>query len=256
MIDGHIHIHRQPYSLELISNMVSIALEKEIDELYILDHTHKFKELNFLYASVKGSYSKEFFNRKLETQVSIFDYISFIKEVKKQSWPIKLNFGLEVCYFNEHQKEFEDYISSLPFKFDFLIGSIHFVDGMCIDLCKEIFLENDVDTIYKHYFLEMERMIKTKFYDVIAHPDCIKLFNFYPSFSLIPYYESLAKTLKEYQQRTENNSGLVRYGYPEAGLNKELLEIFKKYDVKFHRSSDAHVYTDIGRVFDLLEENL
>lgn len=256
MLDGHIHIHNQPYTLETINNMVSIALEKGIDELFILDHTHKFFEFDFLYHSLSDKYTLEFYERKKKSQQPLNNYIEFIKLVKSQSWPVKLHFGLEVCYFKEYQTELEGFIKTLlPFKFDFMIGSIHFVDGACVDLCKEIFLERDVDIFYDHYFKDMEEMIKSEFYDVIAHPDAIKLFDIWPSYSLTPYYISLAKCMKEHHQKTENNSGLIRYGYPYPGLNKELEDIFKEYGVRFHRSSDAHVYTDIGRVFDQIDEN-
>ena len=43
MIDGHIHFEKQPYTLEVVENMVKTAMEKEIDEIWLLDHTHKFK---------------------------------------------------------------------------------------------------------------------------------------------------------------------------------------------------------------------
>ena len=257
MLDGHIHIHNQPFSLSLINDMIKIAVEKGIDELYILDHTSKFFEFDFLYSNLKDKYTLAFYERKKKAQVPLQNYLDFIIEVKKHEWPIKLNFGLEVCYFKEHEEELKKFLKSLePFKFDFLVGSVHFTDGMCVDLCEEIFLETDVDVFYDHYFRDLHDIIKSQMFDVIAHPDLIKLFNHYPSYSLIPYYEDLAKEFKKYNQRTENNSGLIRHGYPYPGMAKELIEILKKYDVKFHKSSDAHIYTDIGRVFDQLEDNL
>lgn len=257
MLDGHVHIHNQPYSLDTIEKMVEVAISKGVDEINILDHTHKFFEFNFLYTSLKGEHSLAFFERKKKTQVPLQSYIEFVQEVKSKKWPIKLNFGLEVCYFKEHEEEFKSFIKSLePFKFDFLIGSVHYTDGMCVDLCEEIFLEVDVDEFYRHYFRDLKDAIDSRIFDVIAHPDLIKLFNHYPSYSLLPYYEDLAKEFKKYNQRTENNSGLIRHGYPYPGMAKELIEALKKYDVKFHKSSDAHVYTDIGRVFDELEDNL
>ena len=257
MIDGHIHIEFQKYDLGLINNMVEVALSHGLDELNILDHTHKFIDFNFLYSSMKDKYSKVFYEDKKKTQIPLNDYLNFIKLVKSKSWPIKLNFGLEVCYGKEHEKELKEFLESLkPFKFDFLIGSVHFTSGHVIDLNKEIYLENNVDELYKSYFQSVEDSIKSQLFDVIGHPDLIKRFDFFPSFSLTPYYERLAKTLKKYNQKTENNSGLIRHGYPYPGLTPELLEIFKKYDVKFHKSSDAHVYQDIGRVFDQIEDNL
>lgn len=47
MIDGHIHIEKQNYDLELINNMVKVAISKGLDELNILDHTHNLKSSLF-----------------------------------------------------------------------------------------------------------------------------------------------------------------------------------------------------------------
>lgn len=257
MLDGHIHIEWQNYDLGLINNMIAIALAHGVDELNILDHTHKFREFDFLYTTLKDQHSISWYQSKVSRQMPLQKYIDFIKLVKSQKWPIKLNFGLEVCYFKEHEQQLRDLLESLkPFKFDFLIGSAHFTDGMCVDLCKEIFEETDVDVFYQHYFVVLKDIIHSQMFDIVAHPDLIKKFGFFPSFPLTPYYEELAQELKKYQQKTENNSGMIRFGFPYPGLAPELLAIFKRYDVKFCKSSDAHTYQDIGRAFDQMEENL
>ena len=257
MIDGHIHIEKQNYDLELVENMVKVAISKGLDELNILDHTHKFKEFAFLYLDMKEPHTKAFYDAKIPKQIPLQNYIDFIKLVKSKNWPIKLNFGLEVCYAKEHENELREVFKSLePFKFDFLIGSIHFVDGICIDLSKDIFLETDVDILYDHYFKGLIDAIHSQMFDVIAHIDLIKKFDIFPSYSLTPYFEQLAQELEAFHQITENNTGLIRHGYPNPGMMPELIEILKKHHVKFHKSSDAHVYQDIGRVFEQIEDNL
>ena len=55
------------------------------------------------------------------------DYTRFIELQKKENFPVKLRFGLEVCYSPEHEKDIEKIKSLYPF--DFLTGSIHFMDG-------------------------------------------------------------------------------------------------------------------------------
>ena len=253
MIDGHVHINKAPYTLETIKAYERVCLDKNIDSLYLLDHTHKFNEFIPIYKHLDKKVLDNWFNKK--EFISVNEYIDFIKLVKKEKWKINIYFGLEVCYNYESEEVIKEILSSLP-KFDFLIGSVHFVNGIGIDMDKDTFSKCDIDLMYKGYFDELSHSIESKLFDFIGHPDLIKLFGFTPSFDLLPYYEALARTLKEYNQETENNSGLIRYGFPYPGLNKDLLDIFLKYDVKFHKSSDAHNIEDCGRVFDKIIDNL
>lgn len=54
--------------------------------------------------------------------------MEFIELMKKEQFPIKIKFGLEVCYSLEHEKEIEKIKEMYPF--DFLVGAIHFIDGL------------------------------------------------------------------------------------------------------------------------------
>ena len=153
MIDGHIHFHSQPYTLELLNKMIKVAQEKGITELYLLDHTHKFYEFDFLYSNLKEKHTVAwFYNIETKVKTHLQQYISFIEEMRKHKWPIKIHFGLEVCYFKDKINQFLKVLDSLkPFNFDFLIGSIHYVNNVAVDLCKEIYLECNVDEFYKQY---------------------------------------------------------------------------------------------------------
>ena len=208
MIDGHIHFHDQPYSLSLIEKMIEVAKSKGIDELYLLDHTHKFYEFDFLYTSLKEKYTCDwFYNKETKIKAHLQEYIDFIKEVRRHEWPIKLHFGLEVCYFKDKMEQFQITLENLkPFKFDFLIGSIHYVDSIAVDLNKEVYVGMDMDHFYKQYFADIIDMINSKMFTFIAHPDLFKLYAPEAPFDLTPYYEKLCQTLKENNQETTDQS--------------------------------------------------
>lgn len=251
MIDGHIHFHKQPYSLDIINKMVEVAIKNNITDLYLLDHTHKFIEFKFLYENMKDDISDTFYKSKYDNMISISKYISFINEVKKNTYPVKLHFGLEVCYSKETESMLKEELKK--YNFDFLIGSVHFVNGTVIDLTPDIYNIYPVDELYKDYFEEVINSIKSKLFTFIGHPDLVKRFDIYPTYDLTPYYEKVASVFEEYNQETENNTGLLRYGYPYGGLNPDFYAILKKHNVVIHKSSDAHEYQDIGRAFDSIE---
>jgi len=236
MIDGHIHINKQPYTLETIENMVRVAISKGVDEIWVLDHTHKFKEFAFLYSTLKEELTIKWYNKK--TPILIQDYIDFINLVKSKKWPIRIKFGLEVCYFPEHEDEFRKTIEKLP-KFDFLIGSVHFEFGTAIDYKKELQEKFDINELYIEYFNIQKIMVKSKLFDVVGHPDAIKLYQLYPDRELyLNLIEDFAKTLEKYNQKVENNTGILRHGFPYGGMSEEMLRIFDKHGIKYHRSSE------------------
>lgn len=245
-IDGHVHFNNQPYSLETINDFVNVAKQKGIKELYLLDHTHKFLEFKFLYDNITHEESKNWYLKK--NPISINEYLDFIKLVRSKDYDVTLHFGLEVCYFKESEQKLKETLDL--YNFDFTIGSIHFVNGMGIDLNKDYYEGLDIDKLYQDYYKANIDAVKSKIFTFLGHADLIKLFGFSPSFSLTYIYKELASTLREYNMETENNSGLVRYGFSYPGLNKELLTILKEYGVKIHFSSDAHKAIDIGREFN------
>lgn len=100
--------------------------------------------------------------------------MELIKRVRNEQFPVEIKFGLEICYF----KEFEDFTAELSKDkgFDFLLGSIHFVEDFAFDHKAEHWNGIDVDKIYRRYFEDSISLAKSKIFDGIGHPDAIKLF--------------------------------------------------------------------------------
>ena len=54
MKDVHIHIERGPYTKEWIDTFVKQAVEMGLDEIYLLEHSHRFQEFSPMYAGTHG----------------------------------------------------------------------------------------------------------------------------------------------------------------------------------------------------------
>lgn len=247
MIDGHIHIERGAYTLDWINQFVNKAVEMELDEIRLLEHNYIFEEFAPMYDSVcaYSEYVDAWFHRSAGIH-KLADYLELIEQVRNEQFPVKIKFGLEVCYF----KEFESFISELTKDkgFDFLLGSIHFVDDFAFDHKAEHWAGLDVDKIYRRYFEDSISLAKSGIFDGIGHPDAIKLFGHRPSYPLSDYYESLAKELSKSNMYADQNSGVFRR-CPETaslGMEEELLGILKQNAVKIITSSDAHCPEDVG----------
>lgn len=246
MIDGHIHIEGGNYTIDSINEFVKYAYERGISEIYLLEHSHRFKEFNNIYKEIASynEYQKSWLNRKMK--LSLNQYKNLIIEARKSKFPIKIKFGLEVCYVEGTESIVKRAIDD--FDWDFITGSVHWIDGWGFDHKKEFWEGKDVNKLYKRYYEIMKNLIKSGLFNTVAHPDSIKCFEYYPSYDLTQTYEEIADLLNKYNMYAEQSAGLyLNYGHQELGMNKKMYEIFKKKNVKIYTASDAHRPEDVGK---------
>jgi histidinol-phosphatase (PHP family) len=251
MIDAHIHLEKGPYNLDWLQKFINTAIKRGISELYLLEHSHRFIEFKPLYQSVikdeseVGRYQRNWFSRRLNKPLD--EYQDFIRAMRKESFPVKVKFGLEICYFPEYEEQIKHIISD--FDGDFLTGAIHWIDGWGFDHLpiKESWTGKDVNGIYKKYYELMEKLIQSDLFNHLAHPDSIKCFNYYPDYDLTETYSNVAKLLKNHNMKTEFSLGLyINYGHKEFRLNEEFLSILKQEKVELMTASDAHIPENVG----------
>ena len=245
MTDVHIHIEKGPYTKEWIDQFVQQAIRMEMDEIYLLEHSHRFAEFAPMYTSIceYSEYQKNWYKKK--AILSIKDFQSLITEMRKIEFPIKIKWGLEVCYFPEHEKLIGDILHSFPF--DFSVGSIHWVNGFGFDHKAEFWNNIDTEQIYSNYYQLMLRLVKSGLFSGVAHPDSIKCFHHYPTQDLTDTYRLLADELKAHDMYAEQSGGLaLNYGFEELGMNSTMLHIFKSKNVAIRCASDAHKPEDVG----------
>lgn len=249
MIDGHMHLENGPLSVEYAMKFVEAGVKAGMDTIHILDHTHRFLEFKPLYESLKKAspYQKEWLDKKkLEPLQTYFD---LIETMKNMDLPLEVKFGLEVCYAPEDKVFLRNLLAQYPY--DFLIGSIHSVDGLLYDMnsfSREILWDKfDTDVIYRRYYEIMEDMICSDLFTQIGHPDQLKLFHYEPSYNLKPTYDHLAKLAKEHDIYMESNTGIYyRYHHEDLGTNAAFMESLLRHDVKIMTASDAHQPQHVG----------
>ena len=247
MIDGHVHLEKGPLTKKYVYEFIEEAMNKGVDELQILDHTHRFKEFAPVYEKHWAVPAQaEWLSHDLRD--SIYDYIKLIEEMKKENLPIKVRFGLEVCYSKAEENILRDLLSI--YDWDFLIGSVHAIDYVAYDSSwsfDELWNKQPTDVIYKKYYESVFDLVKSNLFTQLGHPDTIKMFNLYPSYDLTPTYLELAKLLNEHHMKVENNVGCYyRYHHKDKGLSPELLKIFKDNKCDLITVSDAHLPKDVG----------
>jgi len=251
MIDTHVHIERGPYTESWINQFIERAKIAGIDELHFLEHSFRFHEFKGIYESIgkhssAGDYQKNWLESKCCLRLD--QYKDFISILRGKSYPVTVRFGLEICYFPGKEETIRNIISD--FEWDFITGAVHWIDGFGFDLRDNIpiWLKSDVDALYRRYYALIVLAIESGIFDVIAHPDSIKCFDFYPTYNLSSLYEEVAESAKKCQVKMEFSNGLfINYGHKELGLNRELLRVLKQKGVYLVTASDAHKPEDVGR---------
>ena len=248
------HFEYGSYDLEWVQGFFESAKKNGVGEIGISEHSHGFLEFKDLYYeelilddSVVGSYQAKWLEKN-KFKYSLKDYFKFMQMLKEKGYPVKI--GIEICNFKNQEKVkaiIKDY------EFDYVIGSVHFLNGWGYDFAdiKQVWNDFSLQDIYKWYAEEITNLAQSGLYDVLGHPFNIRLFKNIPEFDVKPILEQVATVLKEANMVIDINTGtLYRYPIEEISPYPDFLQVAKKYDLPIITSSDAHKPEDCGRYID------
>ncbi|WP_144548590.1 histidinol phosphate phosphatase domain-containing protein [Bacillus sp. X1(2014)] len=253
-------VHKGSYDSSWIDLYLTEAKRQGLSEVGIVDHLYRFKETKSYfekYVDISdtdlGRKQKEWLNQVMTEQMA--DFVAAIKEAKKR-WAaegITLRLGLEADYFPGGEEELKELIGD--FEWDYVIGSVHFIYGWGFDNpeTQQLFLNYNLPELYEEFFKVVEKAIRSKLFNFVAHLDNLKVFKHRPDENcLLHHYEKIARALIETDTATEINAGLYyRYPIKEMCPSPIFLDILLKNGVVFTTSSDSHFPDDIGAFINL-----
>ncbi|MEH7216659.1 histidinol-phosphatase [Bacillus toyonensis] len=245
-----------PFTAKWIDLYLEEALRKGIKEVGIVDHLYRFHESKVYYEkyvnisdSKLGRLQKEWLDQV--RVVSLYDFTKSIEEAKER-WSkrgVTLKLGIEADYFIGCEEELKELLALGDF--DYVIGSVHFLNGWGFDNpdTKEYFEEHDLHILYDTFFKTVESAVRSELFDIIAHLDNIKVFNYrLDENEQLSYYKKIARALVETNTATEINAGLYyRYPVREMCPSPLYLQVLAKHGVPITISSDAHYPNDLGK---------
>lgn len=245
-----------PFTVKWIDLYLEEALRKGIKEVGIVDHLYRFHESKVYYEkyvnisdSKLGRLQKEWLDQV--RVVSLYDFTKSIEEAKER-WSkrgVTLKLGIEADYFIGCEEELKELLALGDF--DYVIGSVHFLNGWGFDNpdTKEYFEEHDLHILYDTFFKTVESAVRSELFDIIAHLDNIKVFNYrLDENEQLFYYKKIARALVETNTATEINAGLYyRYPVREMCPSPLYLQVLAKRGVPITISSDAHYPNDLGK---------
>jgi histidinol-phosphatase (PHP family) len=228
ILDYHMHLRdpeeRIDHTVEAVERFVEVAAERGVDEIGFTEHVYYFTA------------TRPLWSRPYQTERCVYDldaYVEAVVEAKRLGLPVKL--GMEVDYVGARQDELAAVLE--PYPWDYLLGSVHWLDGLAIDQTPGIWAERSVDEVWRRYMAALGELAASGRVDVLAHPDLVKFFGKRPERIEYPPLDGVALEIST------------------AGLHKPVGEIYPDLEMLAARppitlASDAHVPANVGRDFD------
>ena len=147
-------------------------------------------------------------------------------------------------------KYIENYI--LEADVDYLIGSVHFLQKWGFDNPEFIatYEEKDIDMIWQEYFATVSAMVKSGYFNIVAHLDLIKVFKFMPKKNIKDIVYQTMLDIKKSNMAIEINSAGLRKPIKEQYPSKDILQLAFDLDIPITFGSDAHSLDQIGFGYD------
>ena len=247
IVDYHMHLRgpNEPgvegaieHSVEAVERYVETAAARGVDEIGFAEHMYYFRELEGL---VEHAYQRSRIAHDLH------GYVDAVVEAKRRGLPVKL--GLEVDYVPGRLEDLGDVLA--PYPWDYLLGSVHIVEGEAIDMEPGLWVRLSAGEIWHRYFEALAELAQSGLVDVLAHPDLVKIFGMRPVREEVSArYEECAEAVAAAGIAVEVSTAGLRKRVGEIYPASELLALFRARGVPVTLASDAHVYHDVGRDFD------
>jgi len=252
IVDYHMHL-RGPaqgregpieHTLQAVERFVEKAAACGVDEIGFTEHMYYFRQTEELLAH---PYQRSRAGHDLDT------YCDAVAEAKRQGLPVKL--GLELEWLPGRDGELAEILR--PYPWDFLLGSVHLVDGDAVDMESALWERLPVEEIWRRYFAALGELAASGLADVLAHPDLVKIFGRRPAPGVIEAcHEEAAAAIAEAGVAAEVSTAGLRKPVGELYPSHDLLARCRERGVPATLASDAHVDRDIGRDFEVALDHL
>jgi histidinol-phosphatase (PHP family) len=218
------------------------AAKRGIAELGVSEHVHRF-------ARALEVWAHPFW--KLAAVDDLDAYVAFVRE------QTDLRLGIEADFVAGR----EDRMASLldEHEWDYVIGSVHFLADSAVDMpVWDVWSGTaDPDKVWRRYFETLGEAARTGMYDVMAHPDLVKVWGRErprPDGDLHQFYKLALDGIAETVPAIEVSTAGLRKPVGEIYPDPRFLELCLEVGCPVSLSSDAHVPEHLGhRYADALE---
>ena len=244
IVDYHMHLRSEreeiAHETRAVDPFVESARRAGVDEIGFTEHAYYFTQLRTLWSV------------PYQTERCVYDldaYVDAVVDARERGLPVKL--GLEVDYVPGREDETRGLLA--PYPWDYLLGSVHWIDGLAVDGEPRLVDEVGVEETWARYFEMLGRAAGSGLFDSLSHPDLVKIFGHRAEgFD----YSEIADAIADAGVAVEVSTAGLRKPVGELYPHPELLAACRERGVPVTTGSDAHVPSIVGHEFDRARELL
>ena len=225
MIDYHLHVIAhgdRPMTVENILKYCEVAKERGVRQMGITEHDRYLDEID----------------------------LAAFQEARELSRDVDLRLGIEIDFVPGAEVRMDHDATALPY--DYIIGSVHRVDNEEIDRATDQGIYDRYETydLYAAYYANVRKAALSGRFEVLGHPDLIKIFRHFPDRDITPILEETADAIAESGVVVDVNAAGLRKPIGEIYPSANFLKMFHRREVPIVLSSDAHAPDEVAMGYD------
>ena len=213
----------------------TVAGERGITELGVSEHVYRFR-------AALDVWDNPFWRSWAVDDLD--DYCGFVRD------ETDLRLGIEADFVPGREDRMANLLEGRDW--DYVVGSVHFVDDLAVDMDDEwdIWRRGDSpERVWSRYFEWVAEAARSGLFDVMAHPDLVKVHGAErprPDGDLRRYYEPAVEAFAEAGVAVELSTAGLRKAVGELYPARAMLEMVIDAGCPIALSSDAHVPDHLG----------
>ena len=215
-----------------------VAEERGIAELGVAEHIHRFVQ------------ALEVWTHPFWRQWAFDDLDAYCAFVREET---DLKVGIEADFVVGREDRMANVLEARDW--DYVVGSVHFLGEEALDQHGDwdVWRQGDPDRIWRNYFETLGEAARTGMYDVLAHPDLVKVWGAAtptPEGDLRRYYDLAMDGIAESGVAIEVSTAGLRKPIEEIYPAGPFLEMCLEAGCPVSLSSDAHEPEHIGHEYE------
>ena len=239
IVDYHVHTARCGHADGAMERYVERAIEAGLVEM-------GFSDPLYMYWLASD-------RRDPELAMAEWELDFYVQDVERcrgrYGKEIAIRLATEADFIPGRERDLEKILKR--YDWDYVLGSVHFVDGWGMDDSRFLggYDEWDVDDLYRHYFDLIGQAAETGLFDVMGHVDLVKKFGHRPTENQSASYRRLAQRFGRAGVCVEVNTSGLRKPVAEIYPHPDLLRACREAGVPTTFGSDAHTPGDVAADF-------